>query len=204
MKVVAITQRVDVDPRYGERRDGLDQRWFRLLETCGIAGLPLPNNAAAAKTLLGCTRIDGILLTGGNDIAQTGGDTPERDEVEALLLDRVERTRVPLLGVCRGMQAIQARFGVVLEPVQGHVAKRQTIRIEGRSTEVNSYHNFGTRGSVEVLEVWARADDQVVKAVRHASLPIVGIMWHPERIMPFREEDMAFITKCFGTGRAVQ
>lgn len=204
MKVVAVTQRVDVDSRYGERRDGLDQRWFSLLEVCGIAGLPLPNNAAAAQTLLARTRIDGILLTGGNDIARTGGDTPERDEVEALLLGRAERSRVPLLGVCRGMQAIQARYGVVLEPVQGHVAKRQTIRIDGHPTEVNSYHNFGTRGSVEVLEVWARADDQVVKAVRHASLPIVGIMWHPERIMPFREQDMDFITKYFGAGGAAQ
>ena len=56
------------------------------------------------------------------------------------------------LGVCRGMQVIQHRFGIPLCRVEGHVAPRQTIRIDGESREVNSYHHFGAFESRPPLE----------------------------------------------------
>jgi len=142
--------------------------------------------------------IGGLVLTGGNDLAALGGDAPERDAVENALLDLAERRRLPALGVCRGMQVIQQRYGIPLRRVEGHVAQRQVIQIEGERKEVNSFHHFAAFDSRPPLEVWAVADDGVVKAIRHSAEPIMGIMWHPERSTPFSPADVVLFRKVFG------
>jgi putative glutamine amidotransferase len=195
--VIALTQRVVVDER-GERRDALDQRWSRMLARVGFLPLLLPNDLEVARELLERLRPRGILLTGGNDLAAYGGDAPERDELELFLVEHALAHRLPLLGVCRGMQVIQHALGVALEPVAGHVAPRQRVAIGGRSRWVNSFHRFGARESAPALEVWARADDGVVEAVCHKSAPLVGVMWHPERMAPFAQRDLALLRTHFG------
>jgi gamma-glutamyl-gamma-aminobutyrate hydrolase PuuD len=198
MKAVAITQRVSIVPAYGERRDGLDQAWTRFLAACGLLPVLLPNVIEAALALCGRAGIGGLVLTGGNDLAALGGDAPERDAVENALLDLAARRRLPVLGVCRGMQVIQRRFDIPLHRVEGHVTQCQVIRIDGQPKEVNSYHRFAAFDSRPPLEVWAVAGDGVVKAVRHSSEPITGIMWHPERSVPFSADDVALFRQVFG------
>jgi gamma-glutamyl-gamma-aminobutyrate hydrolase PuuD len=198
MKAVAITQRVSVVPAYGERRDCLDQAWTKFLAVCGLLPVLLPNVIGAALALCEAAGIGGLVLTGGNDLAMVGGDAPERDAVENALLDWAERRRLPVLGVCRGMQMIQQRFNVELRRVEGHVAQRQVIRIDGERKEVNSFHCFAAFDSPSPLDVWAVADDGVVKAIRHAAAPITGIMWHPERRAPFSGDDVALFRRVFG------
>ena len=198
MIVVAISQRVTQKPRSGERRDCLDQNWDRFLSRCGILPLPVPNVPEALETRLDAVPVSGVLLTGGNDLVGYGGDAPERDDTEARLIAIARARRLPLLGICRGMQMIQHTFGVRFERVEGHVTPDQTVCIDSKSENVNSYHDFGTTKTVAELEVWARAEDGVVKAVRHRSEPIQGFMWHPERFEPFRERDIAFVAGFFG------
>jgi putative glutamine amidotransferase len=95
------------------------------------------------------------------------------------------------------MQLIQHRHGIPLSRIEGHVAPRQTISIRGRPTETNSYHCFGARESRAPLEVWAVAPDGVIKAIRHISRPITGVMWHPERKAPFAADDIALFRTLF-------
>ncbi len=198
MRAVGVTQRVEVVPSYGERRDCLDQAWTRFLISCDLLPVLLPNVAEAALALCERSSVAGLVLTGGNDLAALGGDAPERDETENALLDFAERQKLPVLGVCRGMQVIQQRAGATLRRVEGHVAARQLIRIKGEPVEVNSYHNFGAFESPIPLGVWAIADDGVVEAVRHSFKPITGIMWHPERCSPFRAADVELFRQVFG------
>ncbi len=198
MKAVAITQRVSVVPEYGERRDCLDQAWTKFLAACGLLPVLLPNVTEAALALCEMTGIAGVVLSGGNDLAVLGGDAPERDAVESALLDWAERRGLPVLGVCRGMQVIQQRFAVPLRRVEGHVVKRQVIRIEGDPREVNSYHCFAAFDSRPPLDVWAVAGDGVVKAIRHSVKPMTGIMWHPERLTPFSPADVELFRQLFG------
>jgi gamma-glutamyl-gamma-aminobutyrate hydrolase PuuD len=197
MKAVAITQRVSIAAGCGERRDCLDQAWTTFLAACGLLPVLLPNVTEAALALCEGIGVVGLVLTGGNDLAVLGGDAPERDAVENALLDFTERRGLPVLGVCRGMQVIQQRFDIPLARVPGHVAERQVIRINGEPKTVNSYHNFGAFTSRPPLDVWALADDGVIKAVRHSVLPITGIMWHPERLTPFSPADLALFQKLF-------
>jgi N5-(cytidine 5'-diphosphoramidyl)-L-glutamine hydrolase len=198
MKAVAITQRVSVVQAYGERRDCLDQAWTKFLAACGLLPVLLPNITEAALALFEGHGIVGLVLTGGNDLAVLGGDAPERDAVEYALLELAERRGLPVLGVCRGMQVIQQRFGIPLCRVEGHVAQRQVIRIDGELKEVNSFHRFGALDSRPPLDVWAVAADGVVEAVRHSTQPIRGIMWHPERSTPYSRADLALFCQVFG------
>lgn len=201
MKRILVTQRVCVDAATGERRDALDQRWHELFARCELLPSLVPNDASIAHRMLGRGGFDGLLLTGGNTLAAHGGDAPERDEVETLLLERALETELPVLGVCRGMQLVLERFGVRQIRVEGHVQARQTILADRETIEVNSYHEWGCRTTALELAVWARADDGVVKAVRHVDLPVVGIMWHPERIDPLRDDDVALLRRVFRCGR---
>jgi N5-(cytidine 5'-diphosphoramidyl)-L-glutamine hydrolase len=197
MTLIAVSQRVAVDPPVGERRDCLDQSWAAFLADCGLTPLPVPNDIRAIRHLVALTPIRGILLTGGNNLAVYGGDAPERDAAESTLLDIADERDLPVLGVCRGMQVLQDRFGIALERVSGHVAPRQVIAINGVPEEVNSYHDFGARETRLPLETWAAAADGVVKAVRHGRRPMVGIMWHPERMTPFAARDLSLVRSFF-------
>jgi len=197
MKRVGITQRVAVVREYGERRDCLDQAWTRFLSACGLLPLPLPNAVEVALALCADGGVAGVVLTGGNDLMALGGDSPERDAVENALLDFSEQRRLPVMGVCRGMQLIQQRCGIALRPVEGHVTPRQVIQVGSERREVNSYHRFAAFESRAPLDAWAVAADGAIKAVRHRSLPVTGIMWHPERFERPAAEDVALFRQVF-------
>jgi N5-(cytidine 5'-diphosphoramidyl)-L-glutamine hydrolase len=194
---IAVTQRVATTPT-GERRDCLDQRWANWMRRCGLLPIPVPNDADIAIALCSFAKVAGLLLTGGNDLTLLGGDAPERDATENRLLELAATQGLPVLGVCRGMQVIQSQFGVPLHPVEGHVTSIMDVRLaDGSIRRVNSYHRFGTTRTAPDLEVWARAEDGAVKAIRHATRPILGVMWHPERMQPFPEADIAMFHNCY-------
>jgi gamma-glutamyl-gamma-aminobutyrate hydrolase PuuD len=199
VKLLAVTQRVAVLPDRGERRDCLDQAWSRFLSACGLLPVLMPNVTSVALELCAQTNVAGLLLTGGNDLAAVGGDAPERDATENALLDMAEQQHLPVIGVCRGMQLLQQRSGVALQRVAGHVTAHQTIDVEGVPTDANSYHGFGAFQTREPYTTWAVAQDGVIKAVRHRSLPVTGVMWHPERTLPPAAADITLFKRVFKT-----
>lgn len=176
--LIGLTQRVEEDAR-GERRDMLDQRWGGFLEACGIAFVPLPNRLPAVQTL--APLLHGVVLTGGGDLAALGGCSPERDEVEQWLIAEARTGRWPLLGVCRGMQALIHAFGGTIWRTTGHVAVTHAVRGPWGDRTVNSFHDLAATAVPAPLVPMAWADDGVVEAIRHHNRPIAGLMWHPER-----------------------
>jgi len=194
MKNILISQRVDVIESYNEHRDALDQRWVELLWESGYAGLPVPNHAPTLTKLLETLPVDGILLTGGNTPAVYGGTAPERDETDNLLISYAVNTKKPLLGVCRGMQSIVIYFGGTLRKIQGHIAVRHDINID---RNVNSYHEYVPDILPNDFTVLAQTGNGEIEYIRHSNLPIVGIMWHPEREETFLQEDIELIRGVF-------
>lgn len=196
MRTVLVTMRVDMN-EFGERRDCLDQNWVALLAAAGFTAVPVPNNPDTALALAAGISPAGFLLTGGNSLVAYGGDAPERDETERRLLDHSIQNNVPVAGVCRGMQFVQHYFGVTIERIDNHVARVHGVAMDGARHEVNSYHNWGTCATVPELIILATADDGVIEAVRHITLPIEAVMWHPERRDPFEKRDIEWLRKLF-------
>lgn len=194
-KQIALTQRVQVMEHTGERRDALAQEWAVFADACGFCPVILPNHLPTVRQILSQTALDGILLTGGNDLAAYGGDAPERDAVEEFLIAQSIQKKIPLLGVCRGMQMLLTFFGTPLGRVEGH------IRVEHRldsGDSVNSYHSWGATVCLPPLRPEAWAADGVLEAAAHREYPwIHGIMWHPERYDPPRPRDITRIKEIF-------
>ena len=197
--LVLFTQRVEIVESYGERRDCADQRIAEFLLACGYLPIPIPNNRDIAEKMLTDLNPAGIVLTGGNSLVKYGGNASERDEVDKRLIEFSVKKELPLLGFCRGMQSILDYFGNDLVNVSGHVAVRHKIFGTDNEIEVNSYHN---QACIELktdnLKCIMHSDDGVIEKVTHNSLPIVGIMWHPEREATFRESDITMIKELFG------
>lgn len=190
-KKIALTQRVEKIEAIGERRDALSQEWAEAAQACGFLPLLLPNDPLVVRKMLEEIPPDGILLTGGNDL----GDAPERDETERFLIQYAIEKRIPLLGVCRGMQMILDYFGTPLQRVEGHV--RVEHPLSNRDT-VNSFHGWGALVCHPPLLPIAWSEDKVLEAVTHKDYPFIqGIMWHPERYHPLRERDIRFIREVF-------
>ena len=190
MTIVAISQRVDCHPSRSERRDALDQRWHAFLAACAGIALPVPNNSAAAAALIHRFAPDAVLLSGGNDLSDVGGDAPERDAVERILIDYALERALPLIGVCRGMQMLLHHFGAQLTRVGRHTSTRHALVIDGEEQDVNSYHEWSTFRVPAEFRAIALADDGSVEAMSHEHRPIWGIMWHPEREQPFNASDI--------------
>lgn len=190
MKLIAISQRTDTIQKYRETRDALDHNWYPLLHACGLIPVICPNDTILTQNLINQLKPSGILLTGGNN-------SYERDKTERLLLEYAISHQLPLLGICHGMQVIQQYFGIQLVEVSGHITSLQTITINGDPCNVNSYHTLGTQENAPELISWAYAADNTIKAIKHRTLPIVGIMWHPERRKPYAIRDIHFIKQFY-------
>jgi len=208
MLKIFITQRVDVIESYGERRDALDQSWGECLEGIfyqeSILLQPVANRPASANLLLNTIKPDLVVLSGGNDISVPGDEctSPERDETEMLLLEYAARTKTPVLGVCRGLQMINAYLGGGLEKATGHVCVDHEIHSPEspvRKIMVNSFHNYViSKESLShlLIPLYVSKDD-FVEAARHIDLPWLGIMWHPERKNVNSDEQAGIIRKYF-------
>lgn len=197
MRSVAVSQRVEIIPEIGERRDSLDQSWANLFSACNLIPLLIPNNKDCAKEVLANTPVSGIVLTGGNDLVAYGGNAPERDETDFFLLQYALDHKTPLLGVCRGMQIIQHFYSIKLFAVQDHVNTKHYLKVDGNLRCVNSYHKYGTRETKESLGILATSEDGVIEAVQHTIAPVTGVMWHPERNETFEEHDIKLIKELF-------
>ena len=208
MLKLGLSQRVISVEAYRERRDCLDQMWTRRLIGAGYLPVPLPNlveDVEAAVTALG---LDGLILTGGNDLDEQPDATdvaPERDRFEHRLIDCAARRRMPLLGVCRGLQILVTHWGGRLTRVSGHAGCEHRINVEpeagvpiGQRETVNSFHRYGIQAADigEAFRVLATAVDGTIEAVAHKALPQWGIMWHPERA-PSDSQDLELFRHIF-------
>ncbi len=128
---------------------------------------------------------DAVVLSGGNDI----GEFLHRDKTERLVMQHARNKRLPLLGICRGMQIMAVDDGASLEPVQHHIATKHQLKGE-INHRVNSYHALRISRCPKSYNVIAWAEDGTIEAIKHKFLPWEGWMWHPERELFFDENDL--------------
>lgn len=206
MKRVGISHRVDVIENYGERRDAVDQRWYRLMLSIGWLPVPLPNIPAnLVRQLMASLDLSGVILSGGNSISdldpKAKDAAPERDAFEYALIQYAVEHSVPLIGVCRGMQVINHYFGGNAQKIEGHIRTSHELVSLDSDFElpafVNSFHGWTIPEAGLAKPLTAIASDMTgnIEAFTHASHNVLGIMWHPERVEGFTEQDINLLKR---------
>ncbi|MCP3990897.1 MAG: gamma-glutamyl-gamma-aminobutyrate hydrolase family protein [Actinomycetia bacterium] len=163
-------------------------------------------------------RLDGLILTGGADIAPSWyGHEPEtdmfppeplRDSFELALMEAAATTATPVLGICRGLQVANIHAGGTLhQDVPDHACfdldpasevhnvnfePESTLRrLYGPTRKVNSLHHQTVDEVGDGYWATAHSDDGTVEGLEHFELPIAAVQWHPE-MMTSRANDPAF------------
>jgi anthranilate synthase/aminodeoxychorismate synthase-like glutamine amidotransferase len=169
--------------------DNYDSFTYNLVQYLGELGATVVvrrNDEATIEQLQGLGH-DRVVISPG----------PGRPEQAGISLDVIKEfgPRMPLLGVCLGHQAIGLAFGgeVIRAPLPIH-GKTSTIEHNGKgvftgltsSFEAGRYHSLivGEKTLPADLEVLARTkEDGLVMGLRHRTLPIHGVQFHPESVL---------------------
>lgn len=160
---------------------------------------------------------DGVLITGGLDIApllygemtiaQCGSFDPEVDRSNLALVKTALRRKLPLLGICRGIQLLNVALGGSLyqdiaaqrpgginhattymrcdtaHPVQIMPDSPLHTIFPQPEILVNSLHHQGIKDLGAGLSVAAVAPDGVIEAVYLPKEPVMAVQWHPEMML---------------------
>lgn len=125
-------------------------------------------------------------------VVSPGPCTPNEAGVSVSLISNLSN-QVPILGVCLGHQSIGQAFGAEIvrgEPVHGKTARivhdgEGVYRGLEQRFEATRYHSLviEPESVPECLVVTSRTEDGVIMGVRHRTLPVEGVQFHPESVL---------------------
>ncbi len=167
--------------------DNYDSFVFNLVQYLGQLGAQctvVRNDAVAAQE---ASDYDGVLIS-------PGPGTPEKAGVSVEMIHYCAQKRIPLLGVCLGHQAIGVAFGATVSraPELLH-GKTSLIHHSGQGVladlpspfTATRYHSLCVeRDTVAAdLEITSSTESGIVMSMRHRTLPIEGVQFHPESVL---------------------
>lgn len=193
-------------------------------ETGGIPFvIPPTDEEDILRSQLECC--DALLLTGGADIDPVlfGEEAiplceepnPRRDRFDWLCLRLAEERNMPVFGICRGLQIMNAYYGGTLwqdlslsssslrhsnkynpdYPAHEITLERDSFLARAAGKEklkVNSVHHQAIRDVAAGFRITARANDGVAEAIESVEKPFrAAVQWHPEMMLDSREESRA-------------
>lgn len=218
-----------------EKAKGKESPYFRALIASGAKAEEIDIISAGDTVPVTARAYDGILFSGGEDVDPALYDEKmkfksvhfnrARDDFEFGLLDAALDRGLPILGICRGIQMINVKFGGTLiqdipsetelggnhrqpgnrsEATHTVTVTEPESRIAGAisgSCRVNSLHHQAIKCLGRGLKVTAHSDDGLVEAVESADqYPfLMAVQWHPEELVDHPEQRQIFeqfIAKC--------
>jgi para-aminobenzoate synthetase component 2 len=168
--------------------DNYDSFVYNLVQYLGQLGAEceVRRNDKISVSDVGGFGAAGVLLS-------PGPGTPDR---AGIMMDVIQEYagKLPMFGVCLGHQAIGAAFGatVTRAPELLH-GKTSTVLHKGTGVlaglpdpfTATRYHSLAVLPETlpDEIEVTGRTESGVVMAMRHRSLPIEGVQFHPESVL---------------------
>jgi len=150
------------------------------------------------------------VLAHSHVVLSPGPGRPDEPADFAVGTEVLRRASRPVLGVCLGMQGLVTAYGGTVgrvEPAHGEVA---SVVHDGRGVfdglpsplAAVRYHSLAALAVPDCLEVSARADG-VVMGVRHRTLPLEGVQFHPESVLTHAGHDLVqnFLDSCATAAR---
>lgn len=201
-----VTTSVSSEPPY--ERHFLYRNYGDYFRAAGFNVVYLPA-APGTRALLRRLRPELLVLSGGNDL----GAVSSRDRAERDCLDAALSSKVPVLGICRGLQMIAAHFGGRIRKdagVEGHVARRHRVRVvdplwrrrlPAEGVTVNSFHRQGLLAedlAGPLLPIALSEPDGLVEALYHPRRRLAAVQWHPERPGAPRLFDRVILSRLLG------
>lgn len=208
---------IGVTPLFDRERDSywMLPGYLQGLEQAGAIPIVLPLTADVGDLSQLTQLCDGILFTGGQDVspslygaerkAACGEVCAARDEMEQALLRLALEQDLPIFGICRGIQFLNAALGGTLyqdlptehpsrtqhhmTPPYDRAVHRVTLLPDTPLAEllgvqtmgVNSYHHQAVQDLAPELVEMARSEDGLVEAVCLPTKRFVwAVQWHPE------------------------
>lgn len=185
--------------------DNYDSFTFNLYQALAMLGADVDvvrnDQTTVDEIELRLDEIDGIVVS-------PGPCTPSEAGISVDLI-RDLAGRVPILGVCLGHQAMGQAFGasVVLAPELMH-GKTSEITHDGEGIyqgvespfTATRYHSLiiDPQTIPDEFEVTAQSEDGIVQGIRHKTLPLEGVQYHPESILTAVGNDLLanFLKQC--------
>lgn len=161
---IAITQRqLSIN---GINYDCLDQGWYKFLSSHDVIAVPNLTNRNI--------NVDMLVLSGGNH-------SKDRYETEIFLFEYAIEHKIPILGVCHGAFFLNFLYGGKNGDIDGHQDGTHELMMDNQKFIVNSFHHMTIAELGSDLEAIAHSPDGI-EGFKHKTLPIWGIVWHPERM----------------------
>jgi para-aminobenzoate synthetase component 2 len=125
---------------------------------------------------------------------RSGPGTPDKAGISIEMIRYCAEHSIPLFGVCLGHQAIAEAFGATVSraPELLH-GKTSVVHHNGEGVMKNvptpftatRYHSLAVESDTvsDVLEITGKTDSGVIMSLRHKTLPIEGVQFHPESVL---------------------
>jgi anthranilate synthase component 2 len=152
------------------------------LKSSGAEITVITNESDPGKIKVGL--YDGIVISPG---PATPGEAGYLMQYLKLFADKL-----PVLGVCLGHQAIGMYFGLQLEkaliPMHGKTSpvyhqNNDLFQQISNPFQACRYHSLVLKGNVPELEILAQTSEGEIMAIKHKSLPVYGVQFHPEALL---------------------
>lgn len=208
-------------PRIGisaNRKDGqtcLAETYIQSVIQVGGAPVVIPATTDLRVLTAVVQDLDGILMSGGGDINPLFvGEEPLPalqdvdtlcDRYDLLLIRLASNRQIPLMGICRGHQMLNAAFGGTLyqdiysqadTDVIKHSQKMareeasHTVHLEdGCVIAVNSFHHQAVKDVAPEFVQTAVAPDGINEGMRHPEKSVFSVQWHPEAMAIHGDEE---------------